>query len=74
MGTLRCWHEQSGPAAAEGVAGAVIRVTAQILTEPLQDIADILEQQMAVALCQELDAHPHRGCLRCAPPPGSTVH
>ncbi|MEU9376499.1 hypothetical protein AB0D94_22370 [Streptomyces sp. NPDC048255] len=55
LGTLRTWHEQAGPAAAEGIARAF---TAQILTEPHEDVADILEQLMSVALGQALDAHP----------------
>ncbi|WP_328622909.1 hypothetical protein [Streptomyces sp. NBC_00354] len=75
LGTLRSWHEQAGPAAAEGIARAVIRFTVQILTEPHEDVADILEQLMAVALGQALDAHPapgphpvgrhHRRVVRC---------
>ncbi|MEV4506029.1 hypothetical protein [Streptomyces klenkii] len=60
LGTLRSW-EQAGTDAAAGIARAVIRFTAEILTEDHEDIANVLHQLHAVALRQALEAHPAPG-------------
>ncbi|MFI9311500.1 hypothetical protein [Streptomyces triculaminicus] len=60
LGTLRS-REQADTDAAAGIARAVIRFTAEILTEDHEDVPDILEQLMAVALDQALEAHPAPG-------------
>ncbi|MFF0067003.1 hypothetical protein ACFYRC_36970 [Streptomyces sp. NPDC005279] len=57
-GTLRSWHEQAGADAAAGIALAVIRFTAQILTEDHEDFVDLLHQLNAVAVGQATEAHP----------------
>ncbi|MBT2459763.1 hypothetical protein [Streptomyces sp. ISL-86] len=58
LGTLRSWHEQDGAEAAAGIALAVIRFTAQILTQGHEDVVDVLHQLNAVALGEAMEAHP----------------
>lgn len=46
------------PASSTGIARAIIRFTAEILTEDHQDVADVLEHLGTVAVNQALDACP----------------
>ncbi|MFI5867270.1 hypothetical protein [Streptomyces sp. NPDC051546] len=66
LNTLRSWQEQAGPGAAAGIALAVIRFTAQILTADHEDVADVLHQMNAIALGQALKAHPGPAGARLA--------
>ncbi|MFI5867420.1 hypothetical protein [Streptomyces sp. NPDC051546] len=47
MDTLHAWYEQAGPAAAPGIAEAIVLYCARILTNPDEDCADVLDQLSA---------------------------
>ncbi|MGP3691113.1 hypothetical protein ACTVZO_41680 [Streptomyces sp. IBSNAI002] len=66
LGTLRSWHEQAGADAAAGIALAITRFIAQILTTNEEDVAEALHQMNAVALGQALEAHPGPAGARLA--------